>query len=331
MVSEREFRAQLGFKGKIIYHYCSLEALYSIVSSRSFWLTSLESTNDKKELKLGQKILNDLLQEMIYKERNTDMKKFLEKVLNAPTDLEYRKYRYQTSYHYYGASFVEQPDSLTHWERYGNDGYGVSIAFNVWMIQHYFECQGLPDICTTWFWHDKIIYNTDLQKEYLKKYIFSMIYGFSERGDMYNTPNLFNTIYYCALAKAKPMFKHSGFSDENEYRILFEEGQAEAWSDYASKIAPTTDSHELFVNITKHVKDAIKELNLQQIDKLHCIIGKSIRSYYSMNLNRIWGDALIPEIIIGPRCYQNKKELVSFLKANGLDKTKVKISGIPIR
>ena len=128
MVSEREFRAQLGFKGKIIYHYCSLEALYSIVSSRSFWLTSLESTNDKKELKLGQKILNDLLQEMIYKERNTDMKKFLEKVLNAPTDLEYRKYRYQTSYHYYGASFVEQPDSLTHWERYGNDGYGVSIA-----------------------------------------------------------------------------------------------------------------------------------------------------------------------------------------------------------
>jgi hypothetical protein len=50
-----------------------------------------------------------------------------------------------------------------------------------------------------------------------------------------------------------------------------------------------------------------------------------------MNLEHMWGDAFIPEVIIGPKCYQNKRELTSFLKANGLYGTKVRISEIPIR
>ena len=35
---------------EIYYHYTSLEALYNIVSSKTFWLTSLKTSNDKKEL-----------------------------------------------------------------------------------------------------------------------------------------------------------------------------------------------------------------------------------------------------------------------------------------
>lgn len=341
MVSERELRMQLGFKEQILYHYCSLEALYSIISSRSFWLTSLDSTNDKKELKYGDKILNDVLKKMICEETNIDMKKILEDISAAPADSKYKKHR--NNYHYYGASFVENKDSLTHWERYGNDGYGVCIAFNIWMIQHFFETWSLPNICTSWLWHKEIIYKESLQKEYLKNSILYKIDGFvnqiANTSNISNIssivitkiPNLCNTIYYSLLSQVKPVFKHSGFSDENEYRLIFEEGQAEEMSEYMNRIASQTDSVELFLNISRHIKEAVNELNLKQDNKCYCMIGKSIRSYYSMNLSHIWGDALIPEIIIGPRCYQNKKELLSFLKANGLHKTKVMISDIPIR
>lgn len=35
---------------EVYYHYSSLEALYSIVTSKTFRLTSLKSSNDRKEL-----------------------------------------------------------------------------------------------------------------------------------------------------------------------------------------------------------------------------------------------------------------------------------------
>lgn len=50
-----------------------------------------------------------------------------------------------------------------------------------------------------------------------------------------------------------------------------------------------------------------------------------------MNLSEIWGEALIKEIIIGPKCFQNKNELTGFIRASGLDRTKVIVSKIPIR
>ena len=39
-----------GIEKDVYYHYTSLEALHSIVKSRTFRLSSLKSSNDKKEL-----------------------------------------------------------------------------------------------------------------------------------------------------------------------------------------------------------------------------------------------------------------------------------------
>jgi hypothetical protein len=268
ILNEREIRLQLGFKEEIIYHYCSIESLFSIISSQCIWLTSLESTNDIKELKFGQKILNDALKEMISEEHDTDMKKILEKILSAPSDEEYKKYR--ADYHYYGASFVNHADSLTHWERYGNGGSGVCIAFNIWMIQNYFECRSIPNVSRSWLWHDNIIYNEIKQKEFIKKHISSMIDSFLSIVDTHKILYACNTIYYGAIAKVKPLFKHSGFSDENECRLIFEEGQAEKMSDYHHQVAPKTDNVELFLKMSEQIKDSINELNLSK--KINVIV-----------------------------------------------------------
>ena len=39
-----------GIQEETYYHYTTLEALYNIVKNKTFWLTSLKSSNDKKEL-----------------------------------------------------------------------------------------------------------------------------------------------------------------------------------------------------------------------------------------------------------------------------------------
>ena len=42
---------------EIIYHYCSTDTMLKIIENHSIWLSDLEKTNDKKELKyLGEKV-----------------------------------------------------------------------------------------------------------------------------------------------------------------------------------------------------------------------------------------------------------------------------------
>lgn len=56
-----------------------------------------------------------------------------------------------------------------------------------------------------------------------------------------------------------------------------------------------------------------------------------IRGYKDLCLEEIWGSGTIVEIILGPMCRQNCNELRRFLKANGLEGTKVSTSKVPIR
>lgn len=116
---EKEFRESLGIKDKIVYHYCSLDALYGILKSRSFWLTSLESSNDFKELKIAKEVLSQAINELKQVHKGDKYYSILQKIEEAPKDVQYRKYR--PKYEYYSVAFVEEKDSLTHWERYANN------------------------------------------------------------------------------------------------------------------------------------------------------------------------------------------------------------------
>lgn len=63
-VNEKELRESLGFKDKVVYHYCSVGALYGILNTKSFWLTSLESSNDSMELKIAKKTIEEAIKEL---------------------------------------------------------------------------------------------------------------------------------------------------------------------------------------------------------------------------------------------------------------------------
>ena len=67
----KHFREIEGVKSKIYYHYTSLEALYNIVQSKTLRLTSLLSSNDKKELSYS---LDDFLKDsrVAYEQENDE-------------------------------------------------------------------------------------------------------------------------------------------------------------------------------------------------------------------------------------------------------------------
>jgi len=51
----------------IIYHYCSLETFHSIITKKSFWLFSLNSSNDLEEMTEAKKVIDNVLGEEKYK------------------------------------------------------------------------------------------------------------------------------------------------------------------------------------------------------------------------------------------------------------------------
>lgn len=332
-LNELEFRKSLGYKEEIFYHYCSINALYGIITNKSFWLTSLESSNDSKELKLGKEVLERALNELKSEHCDSKYFRFFDRIMEAPKDSNFKKYR--PKYRYYGLSFAENKDSLTHWERYGDESKGVCIGVNLWMIKHFFENYALPDIVANWLQSSKIYYSYDEQVEYAKSSIISKL----ERFDMITNSkyeeidHIFTSIYYSTLATIKPRFKHKGFSDEDEFRVYLEEGEAEEESSFYKRNTDCLDykNKELFLNISKHILEAAESLEILKKNKKYGVFKDGIRSYYSMNLSEIWSEALIKEVIIGPKCFQNKKELINFIRANDLYGTKVSVSKIPIR
>ncbi len=122
----------------------------------------------------------------------------------------------------------------------------------------------------------------------------------------------------------KPRFKHRGFSDEREFRIYFEEGQAETMASLFSSKSSSPEFSDTVKTISKRINEFIEETGLISSNKKFGTFSNGIRSYYPLSLESVWSKLLIPEIIIGPKCYQNKNELKSFLNANGLQGTKLK-------
>ncbi|WPC44276.1 DUF2971 domain-containing protein [Clostridium sp. JS66] len=332
-MNEKELRESLGFKDKVVYHYCSVRALYGILNTKSFWLTSLESSNDSMELKIAKKTIEQAIKELKNEYKETDYLEMFKNIENAPNDEKYVKVR--PKYKYYGLSFVENRDSLTHWERYADNCKGVCIGLNIPLIEHLFFNYSLPNITANWLQTSEILYSYKEQVECAKASIMAKIQGFEKMTDnnLTHVEHIFSSIYYSTLATLRPRFKHLGFSDEREHRVYLEEGEAEEVSQYYKRNAElvVATSKELFFNISKNTYELAKLLQVLKTNKKYGVFGDIIRSYYSMNLSEIWSDTLITEIILGPKCFQNKKELKSFLKSCGLYKTKIDVSKIPLR
>lgn len=333
MRNEKELRESLGFKDKVVYHYCSLDALYGILNSKSFWLTSLGSSNDSMELKIGKEVLAQAIEELKQDYKEDKYLSIIQKIEDAQKDKKYIKHR--PKYKYYCLSFVEEKDSLTHWERYANNSKGACIGFNIPLLINLFLNYKLPDIVSSWLQIAEVLYTHEDQLKYTKSFLMKNIAESDKMNDgkLLEVEHYPSSVYYSALSILKPRFKHFGFSSEKEHRIYLEDGEAEKTSKHFKEIVENQiiSNKKLFLNISKNIYELAKSLGILTSDKKYGLFKNSIRSYYSMNLSEIWSSVLIPEIILGSKCFQNKRELQSFTKSCGLDRTNIQISKVPLR
>jgi len=312
-----------------VYHYCPVEALFSVISNQNLWLTSLSSSNDQRELEIAEEVLLNSLKKLTEKGQLKEEAQILLNISNTAAHSE----TYQSDYAYYALSFVNEKDSLSHWERYGNQMRGVSIAFNIKAIQNLFSDLNFSEITHRWLRIVKVLYTLEEQIEYANEVITALLKDtFIINDDAIDTlDDIYEITYNSLLGTLKPIFKHKGFAGERECRLYFEAGEAEKLAGLLIENHNEYEPKNKMLSISNNITSCLFDAQLATNYKKYGLFGGSIRSYFALNLKKIWCSELIPEIILGPKCHQNKNELRKFLDANGLSKTKINESTIPIR
>lgn len=303
-------------KQTVFYHYTSIDALYSIVSSKTFWLANAKSSNDKTEGSFSIEEFELLLKDAY--EKNGDSNEILKRIIDSPIDEEETK-----DLSYFILCLSSKQDNLSHWERYASNKIGVCISINIDSLP---RCHNIINFIYCAFFK---IFNVYYDKKYLIQNEFNKLKLNLFNSDIEKRMSIILSDERCRSALKTSLFmtlkkviKNECFSDENELRILVENENL-SW---LRSIIPS------IVGLASEKEACLKMFNSLDIEQT-CFapIRGEIRSLHHLCLKDIWGSDLIPEIMLGPNCPQSKDELRAFLDANGLEKTDITVSKIPIR
>lgn len=318
---------------EIYYHYTSLDALYSIVTSKVFRLTSLKSSNDKKELYYKPENFLKNFTNVCENEKDINKKEYLGLVgdsikFNKKSFFEQCRQRTFP----YSLCLSEKKDNLTHWDRYASRCTGICIGFNLSSLKVLMQRMSILAFGIGLYDSDKVFYSSEKIEENLRRDILILIDVLLTHIEQMESVDIKKTIrengYIYAVTAYKRLMqfsKNSSFVDEDEIRLYHDTTSLKT----ILHLIDVLSEPELHKNMKKNFSELIKKLHLDE-DKF--VMTKSgIRSYKELCLEEVWGSGTIPEIILGPMCIQNKNELRRFLRANGLEGTKVSVSKVPIR
>lgn len=322
-------------QAKTYYHYTSLDALYSIVTSKTIRLTSLKSTNDKKELYYQPNIFLNAFTNVCDKITDETTKKFFGLIKNS-IDLNkdaFFKACKEKSYPY-ALCLSEKKDNLTHWDRYAASCTGVCIGFNISALRVLMQRLAIDSLGVGIYDIEKILYSTEQVENFIKNRLIDMLTVYCDHA-FQNNKNILKSIkkdgYIYAVSiyfMISKFVKNDYFVDEDEVRLYHDSASINTVLRLIDLLKSNLDL-ELDTNLKNNFNQFINKLHLDE-EKFY-ISGRGIRSYKDLCLKDVWGAGTIPEILLGPMCLQNRYELQHFLKANGLEGTKVSISKIPIR
>lgn len=302
-------------KQTVFYHYTSIDALYNIVSNQTFWLVNSKSSNDTTEGVLKKEELNRII-DLARKDISDNEKKYFDEIFKYTCDYNLKEE--------YILCLSRLENSLAHWDRYASFRKGICIHIDIKKLNKYFDLLNNP------FGQYFNIYELGYLDDELKKEVIRCFNLFQKMRRIDNrietnknvkTFFIINTrdVAYSSLCSKK---KNPYFKDEKEMRIRVSSLKL---PDLRDTIKDMNKSEELK---SKYLS-TLENLDIEKtyFEPIH----GEIRSLNHLCLKDICGSDLIPEIMLGPNCPQSKDELRAFLDANGLEKTDITVSKIPIR
>jgi hypothetical protein len=289
-------------KKHIIYHYCSLEAFHSIITTKSFRLFSLSSSNDRKELTEAKRILDNVLRQKKYKSIN--------------------KFHSSKPDEFYSLSCTSKRDSALLFNKYADNDKGVCLGIDIEVFEKYLKNTSLMDLYLGYFFFPEVIYGDNQKKNEIEKYLDEKL-RYIEQPEKVDAKELYELlvdgsseqdkeillrkfVYPTALSRFKPKLKIINYEDEAEARMLFCRSQFQLYKNHLKN--PLNRAYNALIKRAE---------NLKMNNPPKFIFKSGVkREYIELKMNAIWKKQPITEVILGPSCKIDIKEIKEFLDLN---------------
>lgn len=124
---------------QLVYYYCNLQTAVSVLKNRELWMTSIRNLNDSNESIAVYKLFFSLLEK--YDRPNGKLTSLLEFAKKAGAIRMHT--RPLGAYPEYISCFSKNPDSVSQWIAYADNGQGIAIGFDETELEKLAENNGL--------------------------------------------------------------------------------------------------------------------------------------------------------------------------------------------
>lgn len=290
----------------IIYHYCSVESMLSILDNSCIWLSDSTKTNDNTEIHWLLNNVGEIYEEVLDKYKSEYDGKIYKKIRSEVEEginyIKKEKVPY-TEYKRFLACFSGNCELLSQWRAYGNNGFGVALGFD-----SKFFCT-LKNNTLFDFTNVKYIDNDKNKKlyNYIDDNLKPIIAGCIERNSIENL-GLFDLktlffLYIYALYEEGYHFKNHHFKEEEWrlYRVF-------------KHFYEDNDNDEEFDELVESAfADNLNHMGSFTRSRLKFIPSNSdIKCYIELGFEKIKSQ-IIKKIVLGPKCTINELDLKLYL------------------
>ncbi|MHB0959282.1 MAG: DUF2971 domain-containing protein [Pirellulaceae bacterium] len=274
----------------VIYHYCSVDAFVEIVTNKTLWLTNLFFLNDSEEHFWFRNRARRFIEKQMQEHPNEFGYEYLETILR-------QGWRHEI----YCACFSEQPDLLSQWRAYGDDGKGCAIGFATEHLQ--WLCTNLQGMFTD------VIYD-DTEQDSLVENVFDLPPRLCDGEDP--TIEEGSSTILGQISEAASRCKSKAFSEEAEWRLVCEP---------ILTFAPNEENCWTKATMPRYIE---RRGMITPYIEVPLVEGKSFRKR---------GIEPIKEVYFGPKNSATEQEYAatSMLKAGGFGRVRIVRSSVTYR
>lgn len=187
-----------------LFHYTDLRGVRGIITSKSLWLSKFTASNDISEITLAITQFQSFVESRVAGLPAAEGEFLHEAAVQLET---FRRTNICV------ASFCEQPDLLSQWRSYGDDGRGIAIGF---------DARRLAELATRndlRLW--RCVYDEAMQVRILNDLVTMLLESFrAERTGSAEERRRLVSQFNATFLLVAPVIKDHRFAEEQEWRLI---------------------------------------------------------------------------------------------------------------
>jgi hypothetical protein len=200
---------------ELLFHYTDAAGLLGIIQDSEIWATHVGFLNDTTELEAGERVVDEVADELQGEGHSDPLGRFFARFASHHIDLSLSKVA-----PVYVTSFSENGDLLSQWRAYGGGGSGFAIGLQQAHVMGTSNSNEQVAVTLLRCQYDRAAFRETVKQTLRTLAEECVRFGTSDSTPPNEIDRQVVQSMLIAVAKLVPQFKHSGFEEEAEWRMV---------------------------------------------------------------------------------------------------------------